>query len=249
MVACAAAAQTSQFEVASIKPAPPPPNGRMHVSIRGGPGTEDPGTFTCRNCNLFGLVAKAFDLEDYQLTAPDWTNSARFEVSAKIAPGSTTEQFHAMLQNFLAERFQLTTHRAKKEMTVFHLVIAKSGPKFKEYVDRPPPDNPGGPIPRSNDYTMTILNNRAALRTNGGTMADFAMHLADHLRQPVTDATGLQGKYDITLTWIPGEPSADDAGPSIYQALQDQLGLKLESKKASIDIVVVDHAEKTPIAN
>ena len=80
-------------------------------------------------------------------------------------------------------------------------------------------------------------------------MTELARLLANQLRQPVTDATGLKGKYEIAMTWVPGEPAADDPGPSLIQALQDQLGLKLEPKKGMIDIVVIDHIEKVPTEN
>jgi uncharacterized protein (TIGR03435 family) len=262
-----AAAQTpdpsQQFEVASIKPGPPPDMRGMRVSIRGGPGTEDPGLFRCENCSISGLITTAFDIRDYQLSAPDFTKNTRFDVSAKIAAGATKEQFRQMLQNLLAERFKMTFHRDKKEMPVLNLVVAKSGPKFKESApvevapDDDAPRNSGPPkkdangfpiLPKGKGMSMSISNDRAAMRSSDEAMSDFAGALSNQLRQPVIDATGLNGKYDIAMTWVPGD-SPDNPGPTIYTALQEQLGLKLESKKGSVDIVVIDHIEKAPTEN
>lgn len=239
----------------------------MSVSMRGGPGTDDPSLFACKNCALSGLILKAFDLQPYQLSGPDWLlsvgmQSTRFMVSAKIPPGASKEQFRLMLQNLLAERFKLTVHHSQKEMSVFNLVVAKNGPKFKEYVEIPQDDDAArqnGPLKKNDEgfpilppgkgFSMAIMNDRAALRSGGGTMEELAVNLSNQLHQPVHDDTGLQGKYDIVMTWVPGEPKAEDPGPSIFQALKDQLGLKLESKKGMVDILVVDHLEKTPTEN
>lgn len=252
-----------RFDVASVKPAPPTDGRGMRVSMRGGPGTDDPTLFACENCGLSGLVTKAFDLQPYQLSGPDWMQSTRFMVSARILPGTTKEQFRLMLQNLLAERFKMTFHYTKKEMPVFNLIVGKNGPKFKEHVEAPAAsdderrqdgplkkDAEGFPVlPPGKGFSMAIMNDRAALRSGGGTIAEFAVNVSNQLHQPVIDATGLNGKYDITMTWVPGEPKADDPGPSLFQALQDQLGLKLESKKGMIEILVLDHLNKVPTEN
>jgi uncharacterized protein (TIGR03435 family) len=261
-----AAAQTldpsPQFEVASVKLAPPPDPRGMRVSMRGGPGTKDPGLFRCENCGLSALITGAFDIQDYQLSGPDWMQNTRFDVSAKIPLGTTKDQYLLMLQNLLAERFKMTFHRDKKEMPVLNLVVAKNGPKFKESKpveaapddDSPPQSGPmkkdanGFPVLSGKGYSMAIMNNRAALRSPDETMPNFATLLASQLRLPVVDATGLNGKYDIAMSWVPGD-SPDNPGPTIYAALQEQLGLKLESKKGMVDIVVIDHIEKTPTEN
>src|SRR5258706_15278617 len=124
------------FEVASIKPAAPPEMGMMRVGSRGGPGTGDPTRFTASNFSLSNLITTAYDLRPYQLTAPSWVNSERFDVVAKVPEGATKEQFRAMLQNLLVERFKLVIHRETKELPVFELVVGKGGPKFKESADQ-----------------------------------------------------------------------------------------------------------------
>jgi uncharacterized protein (TIGR03435 family) len=266
-----AAAQTPdtslQFEVASIKASPPPDPRGFRMSFRGGPGTDDPGLFTCENWGLSGLITLAYDIQDYQLSGPEWMGTTRFMVSAKIPPGTTKEQFHLMLQNLLAERFKLALHREKKEMQAYSLVVSKNGHKLKQSPaaqlplddDQPKSlsastsnkDENGFPIlPPSRHPMMMAANGHAVQRFANESMESLARELAGQLRHPVSDDTGLQGKYDFTMNWIMGGAlAADDTGPTIFAALQQQLGLKLESKKGTVDILVVDHIEKAPTEN
>ncbi len=279
------------FEVASIKPAPPRvPGQRMMVGIRGGPGTDDPGMFRCSNCNLVMLIVQAYDLKGYQLTAPGLSNENRFEVSAKVPVDATKEQFQLMLQNLLAERFKLAVHREKKEMQVFDLVVAKGGPKLVEHrADAPkeeavaepmPPlggrggrgpnvDKDGYPvIPKScNGCMMVVGGGKARMQWTDAPIKDLADMVGDQLERPVTDATGLKGKYDMSVTFqmsFPGGGRGGDAGAggdrpldspdsdtgvTLAGALGPQLGLKLESRKGSVEMLVVDHAEKVPTEN
>jgi uncharacterized protein (TIGR03435 family) len=264
----AAGAQTAQFEVASIKPSPPPEGMFVRTTFNGGPGTPDPGTFRCENCSLTMLIMRAYDLKDYQFSGPGWADSTRFNISAKIALGTTKEQFQEMQQSFLADRFKFTFHREKKELAVYELVVVRAGPKFKESAkaappadDGPPPLPPGPPKtdaggfpvlpPGRGPLMMVLANGHATMRSAEESMAEFAGRLADQVRRPIADQTGLKGKYDFTLNWVIEGPgySTDEPGPTIFQALQDQLGLKLESKKGMVDMLVVDHVEKTPTEN
>jgi uncharacterized protein (TIGR03435 family) len=257
-----------QFEVASIKASPPPDPRGFRMSFHGGPGTDDPGLFTCENWGLSGLITLAYDIQDYQLSGPDWMSTTRFMVSAKIPPGTTNEQFHLMLQNLLAERFKLALHREKKEMQAYSLVVSKNGHKLKQSpaaqlpLDDDPPkpfsastankDENGFPIlpPGRQPMMMAIKGGYAVKRFANESMESLAQELAGQLRHPVIDDTGLQGKYDFTMNWIMGGALAtDDTGPTIFAALQQQLGLKLESKKGMVDIFIVDRIEKTPTEN
>ena len=169
-----------------------------------------------------------------------------------------------MLQNLLVERFKLAYHREKKEVPAYGLVVAKGGPKFKESVPAPPPedsdqppakptpmkrDEAGYPIlPAGRDSTMAIMNGFASQRFGDATMEDLAMHLGFQLHAPVADATGLKGKYDFSLRWVT-DRMPEESGPNLLRAVQEQLGLKLEPRKTPIDVVVVDHCEKTPTEN
>jgi uncharacterized protein (TIGR03435 family) len=253
-----------QFEVATIKVALTPDGRGYSVSSRGGPGTQDPSLFTCHNWSASNLVSRAFDLPGYELSALDWMDSQRFDMSAKIPEGTTEAQFRLMLQNFLAERFKLTYHREKKEVPAYSLVVAKNGPKFKESVPVPPPEDSDRPsakpspmkrgedgypiLPAGRDSTMAVMNGYASQRFGDETMEHLAGNLGFQLHAPVVDATGLKAKYDFALHWVT-DRTPEDAGPNLFRAVQEQLGLKLESKKTPIDVLVVDHFEKTPTEN
>src|ERR1017187_4449059 len=249
-----ALAQTAEFEVASVKPAPPDARG---IRCTGGPGTSDPGSLTCENYSLSFLVMMAYNLRSFQLTAPAWMDTARYNVVAKIPPGTDRRQFGLMQQRLLAERFGLQVHFEKKNMTVYELTVAKGGPKLKESQElavekpeaawRPPLAGPPG-------RTMASVNRK------GESIADLANFLSNQLGQPVMDASGLGGRYDYALSFLM-EPGGRAAGPSasnglepefgisLIDAVRDQLGFRLEKKKGQADVLVVDHAEKVPIEN
>jgi uncharacterized protein (TIGR03435 family) len=244
----------AQFEVASIKAAAPDARG---MRCRGGPGTTDPGLLTCENYSLSYLVMMAYNLHGFQLPAPDWMDTARFNVVAKIPSGADRREFDSMLQKLLADRFGLRVHFEKKNMTVYELMVAKSGPKLKESHEpesakpeaqwRPPA---GGPPAR----TMARVSRK------GDSIADLAKFLSNQLGQPVIDATGLAGRYDYDMSFLmePGGRAAGpvalngsepDVGTGLIQAVRDQLGLKLEKRKGQSDVLIVDHAERVPIGN
>jgi uncharacterized protein (TIGR03435 family) len=208
------------FDVASVKPAPPPegPGRGMRVMANGGPGTKDPGLYTCLNFSLTDLLTNAYNVKRYQLNGPSWMESERFNVTAKVPEGATKEQFRVMLQNLLAERFKITVHHETKEMPMYELVVMKGGPKFKESVDDPaapdpsagPPPGPMGPPKLDKDgyptfpagrTMMMMMNGRARWQVVKGTMEQVASQLSNQVSRPVTDATGLKGKYDFTLTF------------------------------------------------
>jgi uncharacterized protein (TIGR03435 family) len=263
-VAALAQNTTPQFEVASIKVAPAPDGRGYTVTSRGGPGTQDPALFTCHNWSMISLIERAFDLGANELSGPEWMGSVRFDMSAKIPEGATKEQFRQMLQGFLADRFKLTFHHEKKEVPAYSLVVMKSGAKVKESVPTPPPDDADQParklgpmkrdeagypiLPPGRDSTMAMMRGFANQRFGDATMAHLAENLAFQLHKPVIDATDLKGKYDFTLHWVTDE-MAEDTGPNLFRAIQEQLGLKLESRKTMIDVLIVDHVEKTPTEN
>lgn len=272
---------SSSFEVASIKPAPPrEPNMGMRVGCDGGPGTKDPSRWTCQNMTVSNLISMAYALKRYQMSDQEAFQADRFNITAKLPEGTTREQFRQMQQNLLKERFKLALHFEKKETSGYELVVAKNGLKMKE--SEPPKDNPedggrpipGGPPARDKDgfpvlpagrSGMAIMNGRARWIAPNFSMEQIASMLANQLNRPVVDATGVQGKYDVSLTWVTegmlrapaiagpegGAPVAaePDSGPTLMSAIQDQLGLKLQPKKATIDAVVIDHVEKTPTEN
>ncbi len=128
------------FEVASVKASPPPDGRGMRVGCNGGPGSKDPGTITCTNMNLANLVTIAFGIPHYLLSGMTAAGPERFEITAKAPEGATKDQVKLMWQNLLAERFKLTVHHEKKEISGYELVVAKGGLKVKESAP-PPPEN------------------------------------------------------------------------------------------------------------
>ena len=230
--------------------------------MSGGPGTQDPGLFCCENITLKGLVVTAFNLLSYRFSGPDWMSAVRFNVSAKIPDGTSKEQFQAMLQNLLIDRFKMATHWEKKEIQTYDLVVAKGGHKMKEspldaetpapqFESSPKGDTEGFPVlPPGRQSVLAELGSHVAMRRADETMDRFAVYLSAQLHTPVSNGTGLTGKYDFALYWIAeGSSPATDAGPNLFRAVQEQLGLRLESKKGTVDILVVDYAEKTPSEN
>jgi bla regulator protein BlaR1 len=234
-----------QFEVASLKPARPSPDGRSSPKCKGGPGTSDPGLFTCVDQTFGNLLAEAFDLAFYQLPNA-YGDRSQYEIDAKVPPGATRAQFRSMFQNLVIERFRLKYHFEKKEMPVYDLVVAKGGLKMKEAAPDPPSD-PGAPRPPN----RSRLDLRAGKWTAYGVPVGLIMSIVlGEVQAPVTDATGLQGKYDFTLTWAGrAAPANDDSEPTLLEAIERQLGIKVERKKGEVDVLLIDHAEKTPIAN
>jgi uncharacterized protein (TIGR03435 family) len=228
------------------------------MKISGGPGTQDPGRIDWQNVSLRNLIVLAYEVRSYQIFGPEWMNGGAFDLLATVAKDATKEQFHLMLQNFLAERFKLKLHHEQRESVVYSLVAGKNGPKMKESAEELPPpgkmqkDEDGFPVfPGTRGTVISMNNGRMRMRASQETMAQFVMTLSGQLGRPVTDATGLKGKYDFIVTYAPAVATANpeaDADPDIIGAMQ-QIGLKLEQKKGTIDTLVIDHLEKIPSEN
>jgi uncharacterized protein (TIGR03435 family) len=296
---CGLSGQTTakpEFEVASIKPSADLGEAgrmmRMAMGGRGGPGSKDPTRYTAKGMTMMDLLTVAYHVKRYQISGPEWPESARFDINAKIPEGVAKEDFGPMLQNLLKERFGLVVHHETKPMPVYDLMVfAKTGSKLKEHVEAPPPPVKEGETPApfkmpklelgsdgfpalplatfgsGRGNSMIMMRDRARLWARGETMPQFAEWASDQLSKPVTDSTGLTGKYDFILSWrnesmagpMPppgagGPPPLDstvdaEALPTLIGAVQEQLGLKLEPKKGNLDLVVIDHVEKVPTEN
>jgi uncharacterized protein (TIGR03435 family) len=253
--------QTPAFEAASIKPATVLGPRGMMADQKGGPGTTDPGMFTCRNCSLYWVLADAYKIHSYDFSGPDWLQNTRFDFSAKLPAGATQEEFQMMLRSLFAERFMMTVHREKRPMQVYELTVGKNGPKFKESTPREQPEDDGGPPKFRRDGDgfpvlgsgsgMGITTGHARMQSRDERIPWFSAMLSDQLHAPVMDATGLTGKYDFVVSWAweDGPGAESEAAASLINAVQSQLGLKLERKKGEAEVLVVDHMEKTPTAN
>ncbi|MEO5922936.1 MAG: TIGR03435 family protein [Bryobacteraceae bacterium] len=224
-------AQSPEFDVAAIKPAAPQEIGR--ISTRMSTDT-DTGSLVYSNVNLKDMLGRAFRVQQYQISGPNSIESERFDVSATFRPGVTPEQVSQMLQALLADRFKLKIHRETKELPAYLLTVAKNGPKLK-------PSESDGDV-------ATNSSGKAWHLTAKVTMRRLAEILTEQAGRPVLDHTDLAGSFDLKLDWTSGEAS-DAEIPSIFTALQDQLGLKLESTKAPVQSIVVDHVERTPTEN
>jgi len=263
LMSFAALAQTQalpSFEVASVKPAAPqvadmspaiPASGEQVIGMRvmltgprGGPGGSDPGRITYLGMSMKSLLLTAYGVKPYQLSGPSWMETERFDIVAKIPEGASKDDTRLMLQNLLAERFKLTLHRDKKEMTMWALAVGKNGLKMKASPDLSHPRIVTTTMPGHTRITFTAQS-----------LEQLAKELGNNLERPVVDMTGLADNYDFTLEYAPestraGGPAAEpDAAPSLFTALQEQLGLKLEQSKAQIEVLVVDRVEKTPTEN
>ena len=239
-----------QFEVASVKPAGPPEQ-RAGGGVRrttGGARTPDPSLFICDSCTLSDLVMSAYHIQPYQLSAPSWMESERFTVNARVPAATTPEQLRLMQQSLLEERFKLTYHHEEKEMSRCELLVARGDPRLKASVGEPTATDGREP-----EATITAYG-RVNAQYSDLSMAELAGVLSKQVHLPVTDATGLQGKFDFSLSWVMdhGDPSGvpdADSGPTIFSGLEAQLGLKLEQKRGPVDRLVIDHADKIPTEN
>ena len=264
----------------------------MMVGMRGGAGTADVGHATFTNMSLMNLITQAYNVKDYQVTAPSWMSTERFDLQTKEPADTTKEQFGLMLQNLLAERFHLTLHHESKEFQGYELTIGKGGSKLKESSPEDaaydpakagPPAAPSGP-PKldangfmSLDHPGLVMMMQmkgkgiaAHMTARAQTIGRLTEMLGNELKHPVVDGTGLKGKYDFTLEYAPenlpvppggGPPppppgaqggaaeASDDLEPALPTAIQQQLGLRLDSKKIQLDVLVIDKAEKTPTEN
>jgi bla regulator protein BlaR1 len=249
-IAFAQQAPRPSFEVTSVKPADTNDQ-RFFI------GSQPGGRFTA-NANLKMLIGTAYDVRNHQISGgPSWIESAKFEIEAKAENGADFDprpngggRVRLMLQSLLEERFKLALHREIKEEQVYELTVAKGGPKLKEVAD------PG----KGGQQGMRM--GRGQLIGMAAPIAILVNVLSQQLGRSVIDKTGLAGKYDFTLTYTPdaaqsaafgppgpdAPPPPDPNGPSIFTAIQEQLGLKLESAKGPVDVLVIDHAEK-PGAN
>jgi uncharacterized protein (TIGR03435 family) len=216
------------FEVASI---------RLHDGLVQMVGLTASGPrVTISAFSVSNLVEYAYDVKMYQVAGgPAWATTERYDIVAK-APGDaavTGDQIPPMVQALLAERFHAAVHREMREMPVYALVVGGKGPRLKESApDASPMLRMGGP--------RGVIQ----ITTTKGSMGQLVDQLSGSIGRPVLDQTGLTGTYDYTLEWAGDYAPPDANAPSVFAAVEEQLGLKLESTKAPIEVVIIDHIEK-----
>jgi uncharacterized protein (TIGR03435 family) len=248
------------FEVASIKPNNSGP-GPLGIEVQPG------GRFIASNVTLRRLVLDAYQLQTFQLSGgPSWLGSDHFDVVAKSGidisdaftaerrPGPSTLQL--MVRTLLADRFKLTAHTESRELPVYALAMARSDGRIGPKLVRSGADCAASIVDRSGNRSSPCSINFAPGRLVAGTVTvyQFANGLAGFLGRAVLDHTGLSGTFDLDLTWAPDQvpqrpvgtsdpPAVDPNGPAIFTAVQEQLGLKLESTTGPVDVLVIDHVE------
>lgn len=231
-------AQSPTFDAATVKMGGPVlPNGNININT----GKILHGVVTFENATLSDCLLFAYSLTTAdQIAGPDWLKikSIRYEVVGKASPETPRSQILLMLQNLLRERFQMKLHFEPREMTHYDLVIGKNGPKLKEST-----------VEQGGGSGAARLD---GIKSNGMNMTKLATLLSRMTRLPVIDKTGLTGFYELDLRYaneVSPSLTPDDTNPSVFTAVQQQLGLKLESKKGPVEVLVVDHAEQVPVAN
>jgi uncharacterized protein (TIGR03435 family) len=232
-----------QFEVASIRP--------NRSADRGGTWRFAPGRrFTGENIPLKFLLTTAYQLKESQISGiPSWADSEKYDIVAKGEGSPSQDQMIAMLQGLLADRFKLKYHQVAKELPVYALVVAKGGIKLQESKEGScvvpgPGDALIEPGQRSPNFCGTYFWRRNQVAGTRITMSQLIVALDGQLDRPLIDKTGLSGVWDVHLVWSPDDAPDDNAGPSIYTALQEQLGLRLEATKGAVPVLVIDHIER-----
>jgi uncharacterized protein (TIGR03435 family) len=237
------------FEVASVKPTPAGRRGfDFGTYFRNLPG----GRFSAENVPLGMLITKAYGVdtnqivggnqlrfggETYDIEAKADDRDPRFKAAEAAGPAAQDALLNSMLRTLLADRFKLAVHRETKEASGYAFVVAKGGPKLKQPTEA-----------QSGDGSISVAG-RGHLKGQKAPLSMLAAQLTRLVGRTVTDETGLEGGFDFNLEWTPEETPADLASaPSIFTAIQEQLGLRLEARKERSQIIVIDHVEK-PDAN
>lgn len=221
-----------EFEVATLKVSPPAQD-LIQINL----GTASHGKLTLTNASLSDCLRYAYALvSDEQLQGPDWITSKaiRFDIVGQAAGDTREAELRLMLRKLLAERLGVVVHTEKKQMSYLALTVSRSGPRMAAA----PSDLVGNNPARKGNINAQAL-----------TIGWLAMLLSRFEQQVVIDETGLEGKYEIHLEWTPEDSREPSEKPSLFTAVQQQLGLKLEPRKGPLGVIVVDHSERNPLAN
>jgi uncharacterized protein (TIGR03435 family) len=248
----AASSPSSVFDVISVresKPVPPFPVGSINP--------PHSGRFSATNYSAMILIQVAYGFSYTQISeVPDWVRSARFEIRAQADPSvddrlaklsdeDAALEKQRMLQNLLADRFKLKVHTTTKRLPAYALVLAKGGPKLrKATMEDSSPAQPNAPKPHPIEERSGASDSE--FLAHGASMELLAAHLTGQVGTTVLDKTGLTGYFDFTLQCCGADQQADSSWPSIFTALPEQLGLKLQPIKDAVPFLVIDEIEKPP---
>jgi uncharacterized protein (TIGR03435 family) len=253
-----ASADIPKFDVASIKPNKTG-DGRVMLMFK-------PDGISMVGSPVQMMLRAAFGVEDDRIVgAPGWVKTDRFDIEAKVSPEDAPkldklkrDQRFLMLQPLLVDRFGLKFHHETRELPLYALVIAKGGPRLKESNDSAADGQPA--------RHSTMIHGRGNIEGQGSSTENLIHVLSAQVGRTILDKTGLTGSYDYALNWTPddatpsmpggangppgsdGAPPPDAGGPSLFTALQEQLGLKLEPQKGPVDVIIIDHID-LPSAN
>jgi uncharacterized protein (TIGR03435 family) len=248
------------FEVASVRENT---SASDNASVRAQPG----GRVSVTNNSLRNIIRNAYNIQNYQIIGgPDWINTVRWDITAKAPDDAPPQQLLLMVRTLLSDRFKLVVRNETREMPIYALVLARPDGRLGTQLrasnvdcaalfasarargEAPQPTTNGRP-------TCGTRTTRGGMMTTGVAMADFARNLGPFTGRPVVDMTGLTGVYDLDLTWTPEEappgpdgtltqrPPSNDGG-SLYTAVQEQLGLKLDAQRGPVDVLVIDSVER-----
>ena len=268
MNAAALRAQSpKKFEVASVRRVeiPANANGVPVFPVTGGVGTGEPLRITYRGTWLFGLIAEAFGVRSDQITGPAWLATTRYDIVANIPPGATKDDFKLMLADLLRERFRLQFHMDSKIRPIYVLRAGNNGPILKPTERRADDatepsargvDADGCPIVSPNYKGMVGLPAPGMMcwTARDVSSADLARHLEQPAGRPIVDETGLTGRYDFKIRYQfqgrgAGTGAAPDPAPTVFTAVEEQLGLKLEPATRSFPALIIDSIEREPTEN
>ncbi|MBI2679412.1 MAG: TIGR03435 family protein [Candidatus Solibacter usitatus] len=223
---------TQDFDVESAKRASPDsPGADSSERI-----TRHPGELIMHNVTLSTCIQWAFNVQPFQVSGPSWLSSDRYEIWAKASPNVSDDQLRIMLRNLLVRRFGLQFHHESKAVQLLALTVGKRGPRISQA-------KASGEMSREVEGTV--------LKLYSASMSDVTLLLSSLMRAPVIDRTDLAGKYDLSfdVTSIANARAAASESEAILAAMEQQLGLRLEPKKIVADIIFIDQANRTPVAN
>jgi len=254
-------ARKPAFEVASIKPSDPDPANRILIGMKADADTVHYTNITLRDC-----IRAAWRVRDFQIQGPDWMSSARFEITAKLPAGASPEQIPDMMQRLLTERFGMVLQHDTKEQSVYALVAGKDGPKLKPAVVTAENQSQTALGPDGKPRPLIQIGFPASgvvIHASAASLAAIAETISRFTFRPVVDVTGIEGQYQFELNFEPetmggmSDPRVGqdgtrvvDGGPApLAAAAVQQYGLRLETRKAPLEMLTVTHVEKTPTEN